>query len=115
MSTTHALTAVPAALLQTPGYVTGPTPERITAAVAALVALAGLVVSLYALRRAGRGALPALLLAVSGAVAGVVVVVTADGGPGTGNGIVGGYLAVAVGVPALFLARKALARARRTP
>ncbi|MFC7641205.1 DUF6223 family protein [Streptosporangium lutulentum] len=42
-----------------------------------------------------------------------LVVAAADGGPGTGYGIVGGYLALAVGLIAMALAGLALARSRR--
>ena len=41
------------------------------------------------------------------------VVATADGGPGTGNGIVGGYAAVTIGLIATILAGLAWARSRR--
>ena len=41
-------------------------------------------------------------------------VAAADGGPGTGYGIVGGYVALVVGLIAVVLGGLALSRARRT-
>ena len=71
------------------------TPERIAASSAAVMALIGAVVGGSALARAGRmgtgsgrrRAIAALGLALMGAVIGAVVVLTADGGLGTGNGL----------------------------
>ncbi len=48
-------------------------------------------------------------------VVGGLVVATADGGPGTGNGIVGGFAALAIGLIAAILGGLALARSRRAP
>jgi len=42
------------------------------------------------------------------------VVATAEGGPGTGAGIVGGFVAVVVGLAATALGWLALARSRST-
>jgi hypothetical protein len=41
-------------------------------------------------------------------------VAAADGGPGTGYGIVGGYVALAVGLVAVVLGGLVVARSRRT-
>ncbi|MBD0843771.1 hypothetical protein ICC28_34540 [Streptomyces sp. TRM68416] len=38
----------------------------------------------------------------------------ADGGPGTGNGVIGGAMAVVLGLIATALGRQALARSRRS-
>jgi hypothetical protein len=42
--------------------------------------------------------LVALAAGVVGAVVGMLVLATADGGPGTGNGVVGGYAGVMFGL-----------------
>jgi hypothetical protein len=65
------------------------TPERITASVAAVVALIGAVVGGLALARSA-------------------------GGLGTGNGLGGGVVAMIVGLIGMTLGGLALARARRT-
>lgn len=90
------------------------TSGRILGSAAALVALAGAVVGGLALaRRAGRkGSIVALWSGALGIVGGAFVLAVADGGPGTGNGVVGGYLALALGVAAVVLGRRALVRAR---
>ncbi|GII97604.1 DUF6223 family protein [Sinosporangium siamense] len=62
-------------------------------------------------RRAAGVALPAGL---AGAVIGGLVVAAAEGGPGTGYGIVGGYVALVVGLVAMVLGALALVRSRRT-
>jgi hypothetical protein len=56
----------------------------------------------------------ALVAGLAGAVVGGLVVAAAEGGPGTGYGIVGGYLALAVGLIAMVLGGLALVRRRRT-
>lgn len=85
---------------------------RLVGSVAAMVALAGAIAAGLALTGRFRGRV-ALVVAAAGAVAGVYVVATADGGPGTGNGIVGGYVAVALGLIGVVLGGIALTRARR--
>lgn len=97
----------------------GLTPERIWAGAAALLALAGVVVGgLARARSAGRngrkGAIVALVAGLIAIVNGGLVVVTADGGLGTGNGIAGGYVALVLGLIAMVLGRLAQARSRRT-
>ncbi|WP_229070506.1 DUF6223 family protein [Actinoplanes sp. DH11] len=88
------------------------TGDRIVATAAALIALAAAVAGGLALRRpAGRSSALALAAGVVGVVVGALVVAGADGGPGTGNGIVGGYAAVALGLTAILLG--ALARVRK--
>lgn len=47
-----------------------------------------------------------------GVVNGVLVLVTADGGPGTGNGVVGAAVALVLGLIAMVLGT--LTRSRRT-
>ncbi|PWV72519.1 hypothetical protein SAMN05421630_112120 [Prauserella marina] len=51
---------------------------------------------------------------LTGIVAGGLVMITAKGGPGTGYGIVGGVIALALGVVASALGWLALTRSRRT-
>jgi hypothetical protein len=55
----------------------------------------------------------ALVAGIASAATGGLILVTADGGPGTGNGVVGGYGAVVVGLVAALLGGLALARSRR--
>ncbi|MFC6021625.1 DUF6223 family protein [Plantactinospora solaniradicis] len=99
----------------------GWTADRIWGSGAALLALAGLVIGGLALARPtgrignrGRGAIVALAAGLIGLVNGGLVVVTADGGLGTGNGIAGGYLALVLGLIAAALSWLALARSRRS-
>jgi hypothetical protein len=65
------------------------------------------------IRRADRRSIAALVAGIVSAATGGVILATADGGPGTGNGVVGGYAAVAIGLAAALLAGAALARSRR--
>ena len=98
------------------------TPERITASSAVLVGLIGAIVGGMALsrsvRRIGghgrRGAIVAMVMGPIALLIGGVVVVTADGGLGTGNGLAGGVVAIVVGLIGMALGRLALARSRRT-
>jgi hypothetical protein len=94
---------------------------RLWSLVAAGLGLAGAVIGGLALARAARrtgpgrrGAVAALVAGLAGAVIGALVVAAAEGGPGTGYGIVGGYLALAVGLISMTLGGVALARSRRT-
>lgn len=97
------------------------TPERIAASTAALIALISAVIGGLALarsvRRVGnggsRGAMVALVLGPIGLVIGALVVVTADGGVGTGNGLAGGVVAMAVGLVGITLGGLARVRSRR--
>ena len=115
MSIHHLLTASGAGLLAVVGLatpaaaqllvpLTGPGAYALTAGrfwslVAALIALAGVVVGGLALARPAsrigtgrRGASAALAAGLAGAIIGGLVVAGADGGPGSGSGIVGGFL-----------------------
>src|ERR687898_665224 len=56
----------------------------------------------------------ASLVGLAGMVIGGLVVAAAEGGPGTGYGIVGGFAALAIGLTATVLGWLALARSRRT-
>jgi hypothetical protein len=94
------------------------TPGRIVGSVASLIALAGVIVGGIALARSRtttRAPVIALLAGPAGALTGALVVAAADGGPGTGYGIVGGYVALVLGLTATVLGGLALARARHRP
>ncbi|WP_328593838.1 DUF6223 family protein [Actinomadura macrotermitis] len=103
-------------LLAADAYSMGP--GRIGAIVAALSGLAGVVAGGLALARAARfgrnGAVAALGAGVVAMVAGGLVVVTADGGLGTGNGLGGGIFALMLGLVAVILGGLSLSRSRRT-
>jgi hypothetical protein len=135
MSVRHLLTAAAAALLGGFGLATPAaahlstqsapvdastlTTGRLLGTVAALVALAGVVVGGLALARpagriGNRGAIVALVAGLTGMAIGALVVAAAEGGPGTGYGIVGGFAALAIGLIATVLGWLALARSRRT-
>jgi hypothetical protein len=91
--------------------------DRAVATAAAVVALAGAVMGGLALLRPAGGGSPrnsriALATGVVGVVVGVWVLATADGGPGTGNGVIGGYAGVLFGLLAVLLGGLVLARSR---
>ncbi|MEU1597679.1 DUF6223 family protein [Streptomyces sp. NPDC005708] len=98
------------------------TAARLWATSAALLGLAGAVIGGLALarsvRRIGnsgkRGAFVALVSGLIAVLNGALNLAVADGGPGTGNGVVGGALALALGLIAMVLGRLALTRSRRT-
>ncbi|MFD0353351.1 DUF6223 family protein [Streptomyces sp. NPDC127110] len=100
----------------------GPTFDRIWASVAALLAIAAVVIGRLALtrstRRIGnggrRGAVVALGAGLIALVNGGLVLATADGGPGTGNGVVAGAAALVLGLIATLLGGLARARSLRT-
>ena len=97
------------------------TTGRMWATLAAFVGLAGAVAGAAALARAVRGvgnrgrngAVVALGCSAIALVVGVVNLLVADGGPGTGNGVVGGGLAIFLGLTALALGALTLTRSRR--
>jgi cytochrome bd-type quinol oxidase subunit 2 len=99
------------------------TGDRIVASVAAVVALASTIIGVLALVRSARSQtdrnrklMPAAAVAAAatGLVTGVLVVVTADGGPGTGNGVIGGWAAVVLGLAGAALGGLALQRSGRS-
>jgi len=100
----------------------GMTPRRIWATTVAVLGLAGVVIGTLALLRpAGRpgttGRLGAIVALVTGSIAalnGALNVALANGGPGTGNGVIGGAAAVVLGTIAVTLGGLALTRRRRT-
>jgi hypothetical protein len=86
---------------------------RLVASAASICGLAGVAVAGMAMRRGtgqprdgGDLSRPAIgaALGLVAAVGGAVVVFTADGGVGTGNGLGGGVVAMALGAIALLLA-----------
>lgn len=88
----------------------GLTPGRFWSLVGVAVGLLGVVTGVRAvMHRAGRrGAITALAAGVTGLVLGGLVVAAAEGGPGTGYGIVGGFMALAVGLVSAVLGAVAL-------
>ncbi|UBU17787.1 DUF6223 family protein [Nonomuraea gerenzanensis] len=98
------------------------TTGRLWSLVGALAGVVGLAFGGWALVRSGRrgrsgrgGAVVALVAGPVGAVVGGLVVAAAEGGPGTGYGIVGGWAALVIGVVATATGGLALTRLRRTP
>jgi hypothetical protein len=100
----------------------GLTAGRFWSLVAALIGLAGVVVGGLVVARSRRlgaslrrlGPAVALTAGLVGMGIGGLVVAAADGGPGTGYGIVGGYVDLVVGLVAVVLGGLALTRSRRT-
>ena len=100
----------------------GLTPRRLWATTAAALGLAGVVIgSLALVRTASRLGTSGRLGAIGALVAGLIAVVNgglnlalANGGPGTGNGVVGGAAAFVLGIIAVALGGLALTRRRRT-
>jgi uncharacterized protein DUF6223 len=91
------------------------TSDRLLATAAALLALSGAIMGVLALARSAtqtrrRRAIAAVSAGLPSTLAGILVVATADGGPGTGNGIVGGYAAIAFGLIAAGLGLLTLSR-----
>ena len=82
---------------------------RLVGTVAALVAVAGAVVGWRALKRSRRvpngrkGAITAVVAGLVGMATGALVVAAADSGPGSGQGVVGGYAGLVIGLIAAVL------------
>jgi Family of unknown function (DUF6223) len=87
------------------------TPGRLWSLIAALLGLIGVVAGVLALTRR-KGATVALAVGIASVVIGAWVVAAAEGGPGTGYGIVGGYAALVIGLVAVGLGGLAMARSR---
>jgi Family of unknown function (DUF6223) len=96
------------------------TAGRVWSLVAALLGVIGVIMAGLALARSGRvgngkrAATVAVAAGLTCMIIGGVVVAAAEGGPGTGYGIVGGYVDLVVGLIAMVLGGLALARSRRT-
>lgn len=94
------------------------TADRLWATAVALLTLAGVVIGGAALRRATRrvgdggakGAVVALVAGLIGVIGGVLNLAAADGGPGTGNGVVAGGAAVVLGLVSVCLGWMARSR-----
>ena len=101
----------------------GPTFRRLWATAAGALALVGVVVGGLALARSIRrlgngGQLGATVALVAGPVAAInggLVLAVANGGPGSGNGVVGGAGALVLGGIGMALGALALRRSRRPP
>lgn len=121
MSVTHAVLGSATSTTAVGAYTL--TAARLWATSAALLGLAGAIIGGRALARSARrpgddgrkGARVALATGLIAVVGGVLNLAVADGGPGTGNGVVGGAAAVVVGLLAGVLGGLTLARARRDP
>jgi len=100
----------------------GPTSRRLWATGAGALALVAVVIGGLALARsvrrlgnAGRlGAIVALVAGPVAAINGGLVLAVANGGPGSGNGVVGGAGALVLGVIGMALGALVLRRSRRT-
>ena len=100
----------------------GLTAGRFWSLVAAALGIAGVAIGGLALTRyrritsgfGRRAPVVALAAGAVGAAVGGLVVAAADGGPGTGYGIVGGYVALVIGLVAVAIGWLALTRRRTT-
>ncbi|WP_307855813.1 DUF6223 family protein [Kibdelosporangium banguiense] len=97
------------------------TAGRLWSLVAALSGLTGVIIGARTLARSKkrtttgrRGPITSLATGTAATTIGALVIAAAEGGPGTGYGIVGGYVAVAVGLTALLLGGLSLTRPRHT-
>ncbi|MGA5347479.1 DUF6223 family protein [Streptomyces griseoincarnatus] len=99
---------------------------RTGANLALVVGALGVALAWLATSRAGRrinsvnprtAGLAAMVTGAVGTVLAVLHAATTDGGPGTGNGLVGAVVAVPLGLGAVLLGRRVLSRsaARTTP
>lgn len=124
LTTVHTLVVVPALTNGPPVPAAGAyelTGGRLTSLVGVALGLAGVVlVALARRRRAGGGTRSPRLVAgigaglgVAGALTGAAIVALADGGPGSGSGIVGGVVCLATGAVAAVLAAPLLRRTVR--
>ncbi|MFF2405274.1 DUF6223 family protein [Streptomyces sp. NPDC058092] len=134
MSVRRLLTAAPAALLGVLALAAPAAAQvsiaeedsggsgRAVSGVALLLALAGVVDGVLALRSAGRAgsgqgpgrAFAAVALGLVGAVVGAVALAGSDADVGTGNGQGGGIVAVVLALVSMAIGGLALARSRRT-
>mgnify|MGYP001374547975 CR=1 FL=1 len=98
--------------------IAGPTARRLWATLAAVLALAGTITGGLALTKpssrfaSARWAMRSLGLGLIGLINGALNLALATGGPGTGNGVVGGAAAVVLGAAAIALGGLTLARGR---
>jgi hypothetical protein len=102
----------------TAATVQGLTARRLWATASAMLALVGVLTGGLALARPVSrvgGAMLAMGVGFIGAVNGSLNLALADGGPGTGNGVVGGAAAFVLGAIAVAIGALALVRSRRPP
>jgi hypothetical protein len=93
--------------------VRGVTAPRLWATIAAAVALVSVIAGGVALtRRATRLAIVAMIAGLIVAINGGLILAVANGGPGSGNGVVGGAATLVLGVAAVALGGLAVWRAR---
>ena len=92
----------------------GLTPRRLWATSVAVLALVGVVIGGLALARPARrfGAIVTLVAGPIALVNGGLVLAIANGGPGSGNGVVGGAAALVLGLIATVLGGLGMARRR---
>jgi hypothetical protein len=102
--------------------VQGLTPRRIWATVAIALGIAGVIAGSMALVRAARGignrgrggAIVAMVTGSLAAINGGLNLAVATGGPGSGNGVVGGAAAFVLGFVGMAMGGMTLFRSRRT-
>lgn len=93
--------------------VMGVTYQRVWASIAALLALMSVISGMVAVtRRRPRLAIAAVIAGLIGAINGGLVLAVADGGPGSGNGVIGAAAAFVLGIAAMALGGIAVVRAR---
>ncbi|WP_406859117.1 DUF6223 family protein [Streptomyces sp. HUAS MG47] len=108
------LTTVQTVQLAADAYTLGP--GRAASSLAAVIGLAGAVLAWLASRNGGagwvgrNGALVALVAGPLAFLVGGLVVVTAEGGLGTGNGLGGGVVAMVFGLLSTVMGLRARAR-----
>lgn len=94
----------------------GLTDKRLWATIALVLALVAVVAGGWALLRPNRrfAAIVALVAGLVALVNGWLILVTATGGPNSGNGVVAGAMALVLALVGLVSAGLALVRSRRT-
>jgi hypothetical protein len=103
--------------------VQGPTTRRLWATTASVLALISVVIGgLAMVRSANRfgtaarlGVILALAAGLFAVINGALVLAVANGGPGSGNGVVGGAVALVLGLIGMIIGGLALSRSRRRP
>jgi hypothetical protein len=99
----------------------GLTPRRLWATTVSVIALSGVIIAGLALVRPAYrigtvpGPIAALVAGFIGAVNGGLNLAVATGGPGTGNGVVGGAVALVLGLVAMIVGGLAMTRSHRKP
>jgi hypothetical protein len=102
--------------------VQGPTTRRLWATTAGVLALISVVIGGLSLARSAKhfgtaarlGVIVALAVGLVAAINGALVLAVANGGLGSGNGVVGGAAALVLGIIGMITGGMALGRSRRT-